>query len=224
VKESVDFAEVKVAAAKTKAGQRTLKELKKALEGSKVRVHEKPDTDVTILEVMFQDGLDVDIFNFSLSGLKCRVLLEVKGTAAELAAMLAAGATEGAMKKVVGVIGMGDSLAQAVGGLRDHVHAGASEGSEVKSVEFDLNLDLGVRKAGEEVSTGVTLVGDTLDKVNQVIPVKTATKYVEQAIAEKVKEIIKAWAKDQVKSRTGVDYDATKEAVASQMAKVGLKK
>mmetsp|Transcript_45571 Transcript_45571/g.120446 ORF Transcript_45571/g.120446 Transcript_45571/m.120446 type:complete len:250 (+) Transcript_45571:77-826(+) len=213
--------------ARTKAGQHTLKELKKALEGSKSRMHEKPDVDVTILEVNFQEGLDVDIFNFSLSGLKCRVRMDVTGSAAQIAAMAAADAAKGAVKKVSALTGgWGESLAQGIGGLRDAAHSSAASGDEVKNVEFDVNLDLGVRKGGEEVSTAVSIVGDALDQVDKVIPVKTAVQYVEKAIGDKVKEIISEWAKDQVKGRTGVDVDAARAKLEEGKAKVqeGLEK
>uniref|UniRef100_A0A7S4W2G3 Uncharacterized protein n=1 Tax=Alexandrium monilatum TaxID=311494 RepID=A0A7S4W2G3_9DINO len=219
----VHIAGEKAAAVRTEAGKKSLKQLQKALEGSKSRVHEKPDVDITIQKVEFQDGMEVDIFNFSLSGLKCRVRMDVVGTAAQLAAMVAADAAKGAMKKISKAIGMGESLAQGMGGLRDAVHASAAEGTEVKSVEFDANLDLGVRKAGEEVSTAVSIVGDALDEVDKIIPVKTAAKYVEKAIGDKVKEIITTWAKDQVKSRIGVDVDETRAMATGALERLGLR-
>lgn len=210
-----------------KAGAHTLQQLKVALEGAKSHVHEKPDIDVTIVEVNFQDGLEVDVFNFSLSGLKCRVKMDVAGTYAQVAAMVAADAAKGAAKQVAKFTGgFGESLAQGLGGLRDQAHSSAAGGDEVKTVEFDINLDLGVRKAGEEVSTAVSIVGDALDEVNKVIPVKTAVQYVEKAIGDKVKEIIQNWAKDQVKNRTGVDVDAAKAMLDQGRAKFeeGLQK
>lgn len=216
-----------VADARSKAGRHTLQQLKKALEGSKSRVHDKPDVDVTILEVNFQDGLDVDVFNFNMSGLKCHVRMDVTGTAAQVAAMAAADAAKMAVNKVSALTGgWGDSIAAGIGGFRDTAHSSAAGSDEVKSVEFDVNLDLGVRKAGEEVSTSVTIIGDALDKVDKVIPVKTVVQYVEGAIADRVKGIIREWAKDQVKGRTGVDVDAAKAKLEEGKAKLqeGLQK
>lgn len=221
--QGLEIATDKVNEARTKAGQHTLQQLRVALEGSVVRAHDKPDVDITILKVDFQDGLNVDIFNFSLSGLKCRVRMDAKGSAAEIAAMAAADAAKGAVKKVSKLTGgFGESLAQGFGALRDSAHSGAAD-SDVKSVEFDVNLDLGVRKAGEEVSTAVSIVGDALDEVDKIIPIKTATQYVEKAIADKVKEIITTWAKEQVKSRVGVDVDGAKAKINEGMDKLGLR-
>lgn len=222
--QGTEFVLDKAGEARAKAGKHSLKQLRQALEGSVARVHEKPDVDVTILRVDFQDGLDVDVFNFRLSGLKCRVRLEVAGSAGQLAAMVAADAAKGATKKVSKLLGgLGESLAQGIGELRDAVHSSVAEGEEVKSIEFDLNLDLGVRQAGEEVSAAVSIVGDALDQVDKIIPVKTATLYVEQAISDKVKEVISEWAKEQVRAKTGVDVDAAKALLRDGMQLAGLK-
>jgi len=224
---ATEHVEGRVNEARTKAGQHTLKQLKQALEGSVSKVHEKPDVDVIIIEANFQDGLDVDVFNFSLSGLKCRVRMDVRGSAAQILTMGAADAAKGAAKKVSALTGgWGDSLAQGLGQFRDDQHATAAGGEDTKSVEFDVNLDLGVRKAGEEVSTAVTIVGDALDQVDKVIPVKTAVKYVEKAIGDKVQEIIRNWAKEQVKNRIGVDIDSVNQKVdtAKAMLNQGLEK
>jgi len=222
---SLEVVEGKVNDARTAAGRHTLKQLKQAMEGSRTNVHQKPDIDVTILEVLFQEGLDVDIFNFSASGLKCHVRMDVKGSKTQIATMAAADAAKGAAKKVSALTGgWGDSLAAGLGALRDDAHSSAAGSDDSHSVEFDCNLDLGVRKAGEEVTAGVQIVGDALDQVDKVIPVKTAVKYVEQAISDKVKEIIGRWAKEQVKSRVGVDVDATKAKLeeAKGLAQAGL--
>mmetsp|Transcript_68894 Transcript_68894/g.222695 ORF Transcript_68894/g.222695 Transcript_68894/m.222695 type:complete len:245 (-) Transcript_68894:100-834(-) len=203
--------------AKHKAGKHTLKELKKSLEGSKSLVSEKPDIYVTILQVNFQDGLDIDIMNFNLSGLKCRVKLELTGTKRHMAAMVATDQASKLMGAAAGLVGVGTGAASALEGMRDSVHQSAADSSETRELEFDINLDLGVRKAGEEVSAGVSIVGDALDEVNKVIPVKTAVQYVEKAIADKVKEIISDWAKNTVKNKTGVDVDATKQMVVGKV-------
>jgi len=65
-----------------------------------------PDVYVTILEVQFQDNLDVDIMNFKLSGLKCKVQLDVIGTAAQLAGMVAADTASKIADKAAGYLGM----------------------------------------------------------------------------------------------------------------------
>jgi len=218
----VDIASDKIDGARKAAGEHSLKQLKQSLEGSKAQMGTAPDVYVTILEVQFQDNLDVDIMNFKLSGLKCKVQLDVIGTAAQLAGMVAADTASKIADKAAGYLGMAASLVGQAQAFKDNLHATAKDGSETKSLVVDINLDLGVRKAGEEVTTAVSIVGDALDHVDKVIPVKTATLWVEQAIAKKVKEVITAWAKETVKNKTGVDVDRAKQAAtqAKDQAKV----
>merc|ERR1712217_387914 len=109
------------------------------------------------------------------------------------------------------IFGVGQSAADALGGVRDKIHGSTTESDETRSIEFDVNLDLGVRNAGEQVSTGVSIVGDALDSVDKIIPVKTAVQFVEKAIANKVKQIITDWAKEKVKGKVGIDVDQVKE-------------
>merc|ERR1712113_924647 len=109
------------------------------------------------------------------------------------------------------IFGVGQSAADALGGMRDKIHGAATESKETRSIEFDVNFDLGVRNAGEQVSAGVSIIGDALDSVDKIIPVKTAVQFVEKAIADKVKEIITAWAKEKIKGKVGIDVDQVKD-------------
>merc|ERR1712217_481580 len=131
-------------------------------------------------EVLMQDGLEVsDLLNFTLKGLKCRVRLEVTGAAAQVAGMMVA-KTKKIMEKASALTGLeiGQKVADSAAKAREALASKAAEGTETKTVEFEINLDLGVRKAGEEVSAGVTIVKDDLKAVDGVVPVSTATKYV----------------------------------------------
>lgn len=233
--ESVEYAGDKVKAAKGAASEYTFAQLRQSLEGAKEHVHKAPDVYVTILQVNMQEGVEVrDLLNFRLSGLKCRVRLEVTGTAAQLAGMVAAGAAkkvgkvagkaEAAVAGALGfsALGVGDAVASGAGGIRDALAGKASEGTETKSVEFDMNLDLGVRKGGEEVSAVVSIAGDAFDRINQVVPVSAATKYVEEAITERVKEMIRDYAKrTAIAKAKGVVGDKAVDAGLSGAAKVG---
>lgn len=222
-----------VADAKASASEHTLTQLQQALEGSREKMSDEPEVYVTIVKVGMQDGMKVDdLFDFRLSGLKCRVRLEVKGTVAQLAAMVAAGAAmgiAGTFRKLTGLSAGG--VGKALGGFRSGVAAKAAGGEETKSVEFDINLDLGVRKAGEEVDAVVTIGKDMFGKVNQVVPVSRATAYVQQAIARRVKEIITNWAKKKAKGKakeclgdTGYEYAkaGVKTTKATYGAAMGL--
>merc|ERR1719189_533211 len=110
--------------------------------------------------------------------------------------------TKKVMEKASALTGLeiGQKVAQSAAIAGETLASKATEGAETKTVEFDINLDLGVRKAGEEVSAGVTIVKDAFKAVDSVVPVSTATKYVEEAISKKVKEIVTNWAKKKAMS------------------------
>jgi len=200
---AADRAAEHVAHAKAAASEHTLTQLQQALEGSREKMAEEPEVYVTIVKIGMQDGMKVDdLFDFRLSGLKCRVRLEVKGTVAQLAAMVAAGAAmgiAGTFRRLTGMSAGG--VGKTLSGFRSGVASRAAGSEETRSVEFDVNLDLGVRKAGEEVDCVVTIGKDMLGRVDKVIPVSRATAYVQQAIARRVKEIITSWAKNKAKGK-----------------------
>lgn len=212
-----EYADVK----KSQASEYTLLQLKQALEGSTTKVAEAPDVLVTILSVDVQDGMQVDdLFDFRLSGLKCRTRLEVRGTAAQLAAMLATGAVLGAAETVGRLTGLGTGkVGEKLADLKGSVASKAAAGQEAKSVELDVNLDLGVRRAGEEVDAAVTIGKDFLSKLDGIIPVGRATRYVQEAITRKVKEVITTWAKNKAKGKAKEYLGET----GYQYAKAGVK-
>mmetsp|Transcript_124619 Transcript_124619/g.338536 ORF Transcript_124619/g.338536 Transcript_124619/m.338536 type:complete len:291 (-) Transcript_124619:117-989(-) len=210
-----------VDATKGAASEYTLKQLQQALEGSCEKVASEPDVHITLVKVAMQDGMKVDdLFEFRLSGLKCRVRLEVKGSVAQLAAMVAAGAAMGALGKFKRLTGLGsNTVGERLAGVRSGVAAKAREAEETKSVEFDVNLDLGVRRGGEEVNAVVTIGKEWFAKIDKIVPVSKATAYVQEAIARRVKEIITNWAKEKAKRKAkGVLGDTGYE-----YAKVGVK-
>jgi len=115
---------------------------------------------------------------------------------------VAAGAALGIADRFAKLTGLSaGGVGKKLGGFRSGVAARAAGGEETKSVEFDVNLDLGVRRAGEEVDAVVTIGKDMLGRVDKVVPVSRATAYVQQAIARRVKEIITSWAKNKAKGK-----------------------
>lgn len=217
-----------VDATKSAASDYTLKQLQQALEGSCEKVASEPDVYVTLVKVEMQDGMKVDnLFEFRLSGLKCRVRLEVKGTVAQLAAMVAAGAAMGVVGKLGKRLGLGsNAVGTKLGGLRSGVAARAREADKTKSVEFDINLDLGVRRGGEEVNAAVTIGKEWFARIDKIIPVSKATAYVQEAIARRVKEIITNWAKDKAKGKAkdvlgDTGYEYAKAGVKTSKATYG---
>lgn len=193
----------KTASAKLSAGDYALTQIKTSLEGAVVQVTEAPDVIVTILEVNLQDGMEVDdLLDFRLSGLRCHVKLEAKGTAAQLTAMAAAGTAEKVLGKAAALPGLGfvSIAADKVAELKGAMHSSAAAGAEVKSVEFDIDCDLGVKKAGDEVSAGCKVVGDVAGAIEKIVPIGRALSYVEEAIRDTIAEAAKSWAKKAAKS------------------------
>jgi hypothetical protein len=211
---------------KASTGQYAMEQIKENLEGSSIQVTEAPDVFVTILKVTMQDDVDViDLLDFSLSGLRCRVKLEAKGTSAQLAGMLATGAAEKMISKAAALPGLGfvSVAADKVAEVKASLHASAASGAETKSVECDVDLDLGVRKGGDEVSAAVTICSEYVGVVDKVIPVSKAVAYIEEAIREKIQAAVKKWAQKKassaVKGAVGEDaYYTGKAGVKGAMA------
>merc|ERR1719188_2438261 len=80
----------------------TLGNLKEALEGSRIQEWSEPDVFVEILEVDLGNGVEPSLLNFSLKDVKIKAKVEVIGTAAQLAGMVAAGGAKKAADKVSG--------------------------------------------------------------------------------------------------------------------------
>jgi hypothetical protein len=184
-----------------------LNQIKEALEGEAMQVAKAPDVSIAILEVKMPEKLDVEnLLNFRLEGLDCRARLEVVGTAPQLAGMVAAGTIETALGKAEAALPGWDFIkktAATVAAAKDKLASSAAAGTAKKTVEFNMYLDLGVTKAGLEVSTNVTIVQEALAKVEKIVPVPRAVAYVEEAVRQKIQKAAQEWARNAAKKKVG---------------------
>jgi len=195
----VDAAEKAHTAAKSAANEFTLAQLKTALEGAREQEWEAPDVWVTILNVDLKEGLEAqDINVFSLKGLAVRARVEIIGTIAQLTGMLAADSAKKVMDKVsigektvakfVGLqsLGIGELAAQGAAATKSSLAGKAAEGSETKSAEFDLKVDLVKTVGVASVNAKVQILDSSSTAIKKYLSNALIQKYVEDALSRRV--------------------------------------
>jgi len=186
-------------AAKGKADEFTLAQLKTLLEGSRQQEWEAPDVWVEILEVDLSHGLEVcDINIFSLKGLHVKIRVDVTGTVPQLAGMLAASSAEKAMGKVgvgenlvaekLGLrsLGLGAFAAKSAAKAKTGIAGMAAAGSETKTADFDLKVVLEKTLGVAEVVAKVEILGSSSDVLKKYLSDTTIQRYAEDALGKRV--------------------------------------
>jgi len=185
--------------AKGKANEITLSHLKTSLEGSRLQEWESPDVWVEILEVDLAHGLEAcDINIFSLKELHVKIKIDVIGTVPQLAGMLAASSAKKAMDKVdVGEnfvarklgwrsLGLGAFAAKKASKAQAGIAGQAAAGSETKTAEFDLKVDLEKTVGVAEVVVRVEITDSSSDVLKKYLADTTIQRYAEDALAKRV--------------------------------------
>jgi len=185
--------------AKGKANEFTLAQLKTSLEGSRQQELEAPDVWVEILEVDLSQGLEAcDINIFSLKGLHVKIKVDVIGTVPQLAGMMAASSAEKAMGKVdVGEslvarklgfrsLGLGAFAAKSAANAKAAIAGKAAAGSETKSADFDLKVDLEKTLGVAEVVAKVEVLDSSSDVLKKYLSDTTIQRYAEDALGKRV--------------------------------------
>lgn len=194
---------------KAAADEFTLGELKAAFVGQSTKVSEAPDVLVTVEDVALKEGGAglSSMSSFSLKGLLCKVKLQVQGTPAQMAGMVAADYTgklfellaqgEKAVTGALGVaeVGVAERVSSKAAGAKASLAESAAAGQEHKALSFDVVLDL-VKVAGvEEVMAKVVAVTSSHEAVNKVMSIGSVKKYVEVAVSRQVSQVMTEWQK-----------------------------
>jgi len=187
------------AVAKGKANEITLAQLKTSLEGSRQQEWESPDVWVEILEVDLSHGLEAcDINIFSLKGLHVKIKVDIIGTVPQLAGMLAASSAKKAMDKVdvgenfvaqkLGLrsLGLGSFAAKSASKAKAGLAGQAAAGSETKSADFDLKVDLEKTLGVAEVVARVEILNSSSDVLKKYLSDTTIQRYAEDALGKRV--------------------------------------
>lgn len=219
----------------------TLDSLKEALEGSRVQEWDEPDVFIEIMQVDMGAGVEAaSLLNFHLKEVKIKAKVDIIGTAAQLAGMVAAGGAAKAGAKVSGAeaaltekfglpaLGIGQYVADAAAGAKTKLASSASSGTETKSADFDLVVDIEKVLGVEEVKTQAKIVGTSSDALSKYIAQTSIQAYAEDAISRRVTAIVTDWQNSTLtadKAREKIGGKASELAdAADQLAKdKGLK-
>jgi len=185
--------------AKGKANEFTLGQLKAGLEGSRQQEWEAPDVWVEILEVDMSHGLEAcDINIFNLKGLHIKIKVDVIGTVPQLAGMMAASSAQKAMGKVdageslmtrkLGLpsLGIGAFAARNAAKAKASLAGKAAGGTEIKSADFDLKVDLEKTLGVAEVVAKVEILSSSSDALKKHLSDTTIQRYAEDALSKRI--------------------------------------
>jgi len=185
--------------AKGKANEFTKEQLKTLLEGSRQQECEVPEVWVEILEVDMSHGWEASDINItSLKGLHIKSKIEVIGTVAQLAGMVAARGAESAMGKVdageslvtrkfgLPSLGIGAFAARNAAKAKTNLAGKAASGSEIKSAEFNMNVDLQKTFGVAEVVANVQILDSSSDALKKYLSDTIIQRYAEDALSKRI--------------------------------------
>merc|ERR1719210_373053 len=194
-----DAAEKGKAAVKGKANEIALSQLKAALEGTREKEWDAPDVYITILEIDLKDGVEATDLNiFSLKGIATKARVEIIGTAAQLAGMVAADGTKKAAEGLSGVekaiaektglpsLGIGSFVTKWTEDTKTGLAAKAAEGTETKAADFDLLVDLEKTVGVAEVIAKAKILDTSSESIKKWMSNSIAQRYCEDAISRRV--------------------------------------
>mmetsp|Transcript_92033 Transcript_92033/g.269270 ORF Transcript_92033/g.269270 Transcript_92033/m.269270 type:complete len:259 (+) Transcript_92033:57-833(+) len=224
-----DAADKASAAVKSKANEFTLMRLKAVLEGKVNQLWEAPDVSVTLLNVELKEGVGAqDILNFHIKGLTCTAKLDIAGTAAQLTGMTAAMGTtkvadkvsegESALTEKLGLpnLGIGAFVAAGADAARQGLQSKASDGTETKSSNFKVSVDLEKTLGVREVKATVSILDSTSD-IAKYMSNGTIQKYLEEAISREVTKQCTLWQDETV------TYEKAKGTVVQKAEEIAEK-
>jgi len=181
----------------------TLGELKKKLQGDRRRVNRVPEVYVTIEDMELKDGGSIKFSpeKFSFSGLNFQTLIEVKGTAAELAGIAAAkGAAKLGLPEKVSSVGVkaGEKISAAVAGVAGL--AGKAAPKDERSFRIGVTVDMVKEFGVEKVDVTIKDFTTQVSAFNKLLHVDKAREFVEEALSQKASEVASKMGKKKIES------------------------
>jgi len=175
----------------------TMGELKKKLQGDKRRVNREPEVYVTIEDMELKDGGSIKFSpeKFTFNGLNFQTLIEVKGTAAELAGIAASkGAAKLGLPEKVSSAGVkaGAKVSGAIAGVASM--AGKAQKDE-RSFRIGVTVDMTKEFGDEKVQVKVKDFTTEVSAFNKLLHSDRVRDFVEEAISQKASEAASRMAK-----------------------------
>jgi len=192
-----------------------LVELKRRIEGDRRRVLTSPEVWVTVEELYLVDDGEVyfNAFKFSLKGLKFHTLVEVKGTATELAAIAASKGTETFLTRIGVSTGkrstvmsklnsVGARLSVAKDAAKQKVSSvGLPTSSDSRTVRINVAVDLDKHLHRDEVVAKVRELETDIKGIEMVLSVQAAREVIERAISSKASEVVTRLKKQRLEEK-----------------------